>query len=36
VPTSFALPAASVDALAQAGGDALEANPAFKGLIRGL
>jgi NTE family protein len=36
VPTSFTLPAASVDELTQAGGDALRANPAFQGFMHGL
>ena len=36
VPTSFTLPAASVDELTQAGGDALKANPAYNSFVRGL
>lgn len=36
VPTSFTLPVASVDALTQAGGDALKANPAYARFVRGL
>lgn len=36
VPTSFSLPAASVDALTQAGGDALEANPGYNSFVKGL
>jgi predicted acylesterase/phospholipase RssA len=34
VPTSFTLPAESVDDLARAGGDALMANPAFQSFMR--
>ena len=36
VPTSFTLPAASVDELTQAGADALKANPAYVSFVRGL
>ncbi len=36
VPTSFTLPAASVDELTQAGGDALKANPAYNSFVHGL
>ena len=36
VPTSFTLPAASVDELTRAGGDALKGNPTFKRFTRGL
>ena len=36
VPTSFTLPAASVDALTQAGGAALATNPGYKSFLRGL
>ena len=36
VPTSFTLPAATVDELTQAGADALKANPAYMGFLRGL
>jgi predicted acylesterase/phospholipase RssA len=36
VPTSFSLPVASVDELARAGGDALQANPAFQAFLRDL
>ncbi len=36
VPTSFTLPAASVDELTQAGGDALKTNPAYQSFLRGL
>jgi NTE family protein len=35
VPTTFTLPAATVDALARAGSDALEANPAFQAFVSG-
>ena len=35
VPTSFTLPAKTVDELAQAGGDALQANPEFQAFLRG-
>lgn len=34
VPTSFSLPAATVDELTQAGGDALKANPAFQKFLK--
>jgi predicted acylesterase/phospholipase RssA len=34
VPTSFTLPAETVDAVARAGGDALEANPAFRAFLK--
>jgi NTE family protein len=34
VPTSFTLPAATVDELSRAGGDALEAHPAFQAFLR--
>jgi NTE family protein len=36
VPTSFTLPAATVDELTQAGGDALKTNPAYQRFLRGL
>lgn len=36
IPTSFTLPAASVDDLTAAGGDALKANPAYQSFARGL
>jgi NTE family protein len=36
VPTSFTLPAETVDTLSQAGGDALDANPAFQGFLRDM
>jgi NTE family protein len=36
VPTSFILPAASVDELTRAGGDALKGDPTFKRFTRGL
>lgn len=36
VPTSFTLPAAAVDELTEAGGDALKANPAYQSFVRGL
>lgn len=36
VPTSFTLSAEAVDAVAQAGGDALEANPAFKAFLKDM
>jgi NTE family protein len=35
VPTSFTLPAATVDEVAQAGSDALQANPEFQAFLRG-
>ena len=35
VPTSFTLPAESVDELTRAGGDALAANPAFRQFLQG-
>lgn len=34
VPTSFTLPAETVDELTQAGGDALKASPAFRAFLR--
>ena len=34
VPTSFTLPAATVDELAQAGGEALQANPAYRTFLK--
>lgn len=34
VPTSFTLPAATVDEVTRAGGDALQANPAFQSFLR--
>jgi hypothetical protein len=34
VPSSFTLPAGTVDELAQAGGDALDANPAYKAFLK--
>jgi NTE family protein len=34
VPTSFTLPATTVDELSRAGGDALEAHPAFQAFLR--
>jgi hypothetical protein len=34
VPTSFTLPAATVDELTRAGGDALKANPAFQKFLK--
>ncbi len=36
VPTSFTLPASSVDALAQAGGDALTANAAYRAFLNDM
>lgn len=36
IPTSFTLPATSVDELIEAGSDALKANPAYQGFVRGL
>lgn len=36
VPTSFSLPAAVVDDVAQAGGDALQANPAFRAFVKDM
>ncbi len=36
VPTSFTLPAASVDELTRAGADALKENTAYQGFLRGL
>ena len=36
IPTSFTLPAASVDALTAAGGDALKANATYSRFVRGL
>ncbi|RDV05766.1 patatin-like phospholipase family protein [Undibacter mobilis] len=36
VPTSFTLPADTIDTLTQAGGDALDANAAFQGFIRDM
>ena len=36
VPTSFTLPAASVDELTQAGADALKSDPAYRSFLRGL
>ena len=34
VPTSFTLPAATVDELSRAGGDALQANPSYQAFVR--
>ena len=34
VPTSFTLPAATVDELTRAGGDALQASPAFQAFVK--
>lgn len=36
IPTSFTLPATSVDDLTEAGGDALKINPAYQRFVRGL
>ena len=36
VPTSFTLPADSIDTLTQAGGDALDANAAFQAFLRDM
>ncbi|HVZ52360.1 MAG TPA: patatin-like phospholipase family protein [Pseudolabrys sp.] len=36
VPTSFTLPADTVDEVARAGGDALAANPAFQAFVKGM
>ena len=36
VPTSFTLPVDTVDALAQAGGDALEANPDYRSFLHDM
>ena len=36
VPTSFTLPVETVDALAQAGGDALESHPTFRAFMRAM
>ena len=34
VPTTFTLPAATVDELTRAGGDALKASPAFQAFVK--
>lgn len=36
VPTSFTLPVDTIDTLTQAGGDALDANPAFREFLRDM